>query len=122
MVKYATEELTECSGLLRTVNLSSTPGAIISWPITEARGNSLDPYKLSPSERRTIQHSIQQFQLGEGSEGRRLLDRGRADSRAAGDPHFAEALSLFVKEEQRHSAHLLQFMRGQEIPRISAHG
>ncbi|MGA8552816.1 MAG: ferritin-like domain-containing protein [Candidatus Acidiferrales bacterium] len=80
-----------------------------------------DPYKLSPSEGRTIQHSIQQFQLGEGSEGRRLLDRGRAYSRAAGDPHFAEALSLFVKEEQRHSAHLLQFMRGQEIPQISAH-
>jgi hypothetical protein len=80
-----------------------------------------DPYVLSGTERDTIQHSIQQFQLGEGSEGRRLLDRGRAHSRAVGDPRFADALSLFVKEEQRHSGHLLRFMRGQRIPAVSSH-
>jgi hypothetical protein len=80
-----------------------------------------DHYLLSPAERRAIEHSIQQFQLGEGAEGRRLQNRGRAYSRAVGDPHFSEALSLFVKEEQRHSAHLLRFMRGQRIPEISSH-
>jgi hypothetical protein len=80
-----------------------------------------DPYGLSAAERDAIQHSIQQFQLGEGSEGRRLLDRGRAHARAVGDPHFSDALSLFIKEEQRHSAHLLRFMRGHGIPELSSH-
>ncbi len=80
-----------------------------------------DTYKLSPAERRAIQHSIQQFQLGESSEGRRLLNRARAYSRATNDPDFAEALSLFVKEEQRHSAYLLRFMRAQEISTVSSH-
>jgi hypothetical protein len=80
-----------------------------------------DTYKLSPAERRAIQHSVQQFQLGESSEGRRLLNRARAYSLATNDPGFAEALSLFVKEEQRHSAYLLRFMRAQEIPNVSSH-
>jgi hypothetical protein len=80
-----------------------------------------DPFVLSTAERNAIAHSIQQFQLGEGSEGRRLQDRGRSYSLAAGDPHFSEALSLFVKEEQRHSAHLLRFMRAQGIPALSSH-
>jgi hypothetical protein len=91
--------------------------------------NRLDPqempwddlYALSAAEHRAIQHSIQQFQLGEGSEGRRLLDRGRAYSRAVGDPQFSDALSLFIKEEQRHSAHLLRFMKAQGIPELSSH-
>jgi hypothetical protein len=80
-----------------------------------------DAYKLSSTERRAIQHSIQQFQLGESSEGRRLLIRARAYSLATNDPDFAEALSLFVKEEQRHSAYLLRFMRAQRIPKVSSH-
>ncbi len=80
-----------------------------------------DPYTLSAVEHRAIQHSIQQFQLGEGSEGRRLLDRGRAYSRAVSDSHFSDALSLFIKEEQRHSAHLLRFMQRQGIPELSSH-
>jgi hypothetical protein len=87
--------------------------------------NALDPgdlpwddaYALTAAER----HSIQQFQLGESAEGGRLLDRGRAHSRAANDPHFAAALQLFIKEEQRHSAHLLRFMHAQGIPEISHH-
>lgn len=80
-----------------------------------------DCYSLSASERRAIQKSIQQFQLGEGSEGRRLLDRGDAYSHVVGDPHFREALALFVKEEQRHSGHLLRFMLRQEIPAVTKH-
>jgi hypothetical protein len=80
-----------------------------------------DPYALSPAERDAITHSIQQFQLGEGAEGRRLQERGRAYSRWVADPHFSEALALFVQEEQRHSAHLLQFMRQQGIPEIASH-
>jgi hypothetical protein len=80
-----------------------------------------DPYVLSGAERNAIQHSIQQFQLGEGSKGRRLLDRGRAHACAVGDPCFSDALALFIKEEQGHSAHLLRFMRGQGVPALSSH-
>jgi hypothetical protein len=97
----------------RTYFTSSQPGPQdLPWE---------DAYILSAPERLAIEKSIQQFQLGEGSEGRRLLNRGAAYGRAARDPHFVEALDLFVKEEQRHSAHLLRFMRRQRIPALAAH-
>jgi len=78
-------------------------------------------YALSEKERDTIRASIQQFQLGEGSSGKQLLDRGRAYSLEVDDPFFLSALALFVREEQRHSAYLLRFMQQQEIPAISHH-
>jgi hypothetical protein len=80
-----------------------------------------DRYVLSPRERSEIQDSIQQFQLGEGSNGARLLKRGQAYSAAAMDPDFVSALSLFIREEQRHSACLLRFMRIQGIPPVTKH-
>ena len=80
-----------------------------------------DPCTLSAAEKRAIQRSIQQFQLGENAQGRRLLDGGRAYGLASGDPQFAAALSAFIKEEQRHSAHLLRFMTLQGIPPVAAH-
>jgi hypothetical protein len=66
-----------------------------------------DPTGLSSEELRCIQSSIQQFQLCEGSSGSRLLKRGLGYANAAADPRFIDALKLFVKEEQRHSAYLL---------------
>jgi len=81
----------------------------------------IDPTTLSHEESRCIQSSIQQFQLGEGSSGRRLLQRGREFADAAGDPDFLEALALFVKEEQRHSGYLLRFMQREGIPASSSH-
>lgn len=80
-----------------------------------------DAYRLTRSERRAIEKSIQQFQLGEGAQGRRLLARGRAYARATGDPLFPEALTLFIREEQRHSAQLLRFMRLEGIPAEEKH-
>jgi len=80
-----------------------------------------DPTTLSHEESRCIQSSIQQFQLGEGSSGRRLLQRGREFANAAGDPDFLEALALFVKEEQRHSGYLLRFMQREGIPASCSH-
>jgi hypothetical protein len=80
-----------------------------------------DSYTLSERERDTIRASIQQFQLGEGSSGKQLLDRGRAYSLEVDDALFLTALGLFVREEQRHSAYLLRFMQQQEIPAISQH-
>jgi hypothetical protein len=80
-----------------------------------------DPYRLTRSERRAIEKSIQQFQLGEGARGRRLLSRGHAYARAKGDRLFPEALALFIREEQRHSAQLLRFMRMQGIAAVENH-
>ena len=77
--------------------------------------------QLTPKELQTITKSIQQFQLGEGSRGRRLLERGKKFGRLAGDPYFAEALELFIKEEQQHSRYLDAFMESQGIPPVSRH-
>lgn len=77
--------------------------------------------QLSESERRLITPSIQQFQLGEGSRGQRLLERGQKFGRRAGDPLFAGALELFIREEQQHSAYLAAFMDSQGIPLLGRH-
>jgi hypothetical protein len=80
-----------------------------------------DSYVLTAAERRAIEQSIAQFQLGEGSEGRRLQERGREYAAAADDSYFSQALSLFVKEEQRHSAEIGRFMDAQGLKRLSHH-
>jgi hypothetical protein len=80
-----------------------------------------DSYQLTDAERRAISRSIAQFQLGEGAQGRRLQERGRKYAERVGDTHFSQALALFVKEEQRHSADLGCFMDAQGIPRLSKH-
>jgi hypothetical protein len=80
-----------------------------------------DPHVLTPAERRAISDSIAQFQLGEGAQGRRLQQRGREFAEEVGDPHFSQALALFVKEEQRHSGILARFMDAQSLPRLSKH-
>jgi hypothetical protein len=77
--------------------------------------------QLKAAEKANISKSIQQFQLGEGSKGRRLLARGKRYARQANDPSFAAALELFIKEEQQHSSYLAAFMESQGIPRASHH-
>jgi 1,2-phenylacetyl-CoA epoxidase catalytic subunit len=64
-----------------------------------------DGYRLSGAERAVVIESIQQFQLGENAQGRRLLQRAEAL-----DPEFVQALRLFIKEEQRHSELLGRFL------------
>ena len=80
-----------------------------------------DPYRLSPGERRAVAHSIQQFQLGEGAQGRGFVRRAESYARDAGDPNFVGALRLFIAEEQRHSAHLARFMAQQNIPTLETY-
>jgi len=80
-----------------------------------------DASALSSEERAAIESSIQQFQLGEGSSGERLLKRGDEFARRVHDDAFGPALSLFIKEEQRHSRHLFRFMQRERIPAIASH-
>ncbi|MGA9882622.1 MAG: ferritin-like domain-containing protein [Candidatus Acidiferrales bacterium] len=77
--------------------------------------------QLTKKEKSVIAKSIQQFQLGEGSKGQRLLDRGKKYSQEADDPFFAAALALFIKEEQQHSRYLAAFMQSQGISRVARH-
>ena len=77
--------------------------------------------QLTERERGTIAPSIQQFQLGEGARGQRLLERGQKFGRSANDPLFAGALELFIREEQQHSRYLAAFMESQRIPRLQRH-
>ncbi len=76
------------------------------------RANSADPllpwddaYRLTGAERAVVLPSIQQFQLGENAQGRRLMERAQVLG-----CDYLEALRLFVREEQRHSAILGRFL------------
>ena len=75
-----------------------------------------DGYRLSGAERVAVIESIQQFQLGENAQGRRLLEWAER-----ADPEFAQALRLFIKEEQRHSALLERFLATQGAACLRRH-
>jgi hypothetical protein len=89
--------------------------------MTALHVSSFPALQLTESERRTIAPSIQQFQLGEASRGRRLLERGQKYGRAVNDSLFAGALDLFIKEEQQHSRCLAAFMESEGIPLLPRH-
>ena len=75
-----------------------------------------DGYQLSGAERVAVLESIRQFQLGENAQGRRLLERAEALDR-----EFAQALRLFIKEEQRHSDFLRRFLATQRAECLERH-
>jgi hypothetical protein len=79
------------------------------------------PRTLTDAELRLVSASIQQFQLGEGSDGSGLIRRGRASRLAAFDPNFIPSLELFIKEEQRHSRHLARFLQCEGVALLQQH-
>src|SRR4051794_27640589 len=54
--------------------------------------------KLTGRERDTIRASIQEFQLGERSEGHHLKRAAREYAQRSGDVTYARALDLFIRE------------------------
>lgn len=80
-----------------------------------------DDYLLTTRERELVTASLQQFQLGEGSEGKGLKARANASALPIGDPDFLPALDLFIREEQRHSSDLGRFMDREGIARLKRH-
>jgi hypothetical protein len=74
--------------------------------------------KLSETERKKIRSSIQEFQLGEQSEGRHLKQAARDYAQLSGDTAYSRAMELFIREEQRHAALLGSFMDLVGIARI----
>lgn len=80
-----------------------------------------DGYRLTAEEIERISGSIQQFQLGENSEGRSFYAAAVRYAEQSGDQSFPPALKLFIQEEQRHSRYLGRFMAAQGIPIVEQH-
>lgn len=65
---------------------------------------------LTDSDRELITPSIRAFQQGEGSDGRHLMKSVETYIQKHGTPEYREAMLLFIKEENWHSAYLKKFM------------
>jgi hypothetical protein len=80
----------------------------------EARQRTIPWDELRPltaHERRVLIPSLQDFQLGESSEGRHGMARATAYGKHVGDPHYAEAVRLFFADENRHADYLAEYLR-----------
>jgi hypothetical protein len=65
---------------------------------------------LSESERADIASSMQEFQLGESSEGKHFQGLAKEYSQLTGDNNYIYALRLFISEEHRHARDLGRVM------------
>jgi hypothetical protein len=66
--------------------------------------------RLSEAEREAVVASIQEFQLGESSEGRHLHRLATEYARQTGDEDYLRAVEYFIREEQRHAHYLRNFL------------
>ncbi|MFE6842865.1 ferritin-like domain-containing protein [Streptomyces sp. NPDC057686] len=72
------------------------------------RGAEIDP---------ALVRSLQRFQVGEDGDGSALI--GKADR--AGDPHYAQAVRLFVAEERNHARMLALLLRAGGAGTLAGH-
>jgi hypothetical protein len=72
--------------------------------------------RLTDAERASFGASVQDFQLGESSEGLNLLRAADEHAEQYGDAHYREAIRLFIGEEQRHARDLGRFLTLADIP------
>lgn len=77
-----------------------------------------DAVPLADEERDILIRSLQDFQLGESSEGRHSLARAAAYGERIGDPHYVKTMGLFFAEENRHAAYLARYLDIQGSPLI----
>src|SRR5262245_10315299 len=66
---------------------------------------------LTNVQRQVLLPSLQDFQLGESSEGRHGMARAEAYGDRIGDPHYVHAIRLFFAEENRHADYLACYLR-----------
>lgn len=66
--------------------------------------------RLTETEKKAVIASIQEFQLGESSEGRHLHQRAREYAEQTGDGDYLRAMEYFIREEQRHAGYLRDFL------------
>jgi hypothetical protein len=112
---------------MKALPLSSSTTASDHW-IDYFHRNALEPdlpwndgTSLSGAERWAVVRSIQQFQLGEGASGARLLRFAHHFCERTGNAAFLAALKLFLKEEQRHSEILRRFLVHERVPCLPRH-
>jgi hypothetical protein len=74
--------------------------------------------EFTPEERRDLAVSLQEFQLGESSEGKHLIREGKRYAIQSGDSEYPRALGLFIAEEHRHARDLGRVIDLAGIPRI----
>jgi hypothetical protein len=74
--------------------------------------------ELSDNELSAIARSLQDFQLGESSEGRHLIRCASAYALHENDPLYRDVVKLFIGEEQRHSRELGRFLQLAGIPLV----
>ena len=77
-----------------------------------------DDHALTAEERNRISSSIQSFQLGESSEGLILKKQALRFCEGVGSYEYLEAIKHLIREENRHSAYLGQFMDLHQIGKI----
>lgn len=70
---------------------------------------------LSPEMKRLIFPSIRAFQKGEGSDGKFLMKTVERYVRTGGPAEYQQAMQLFVREENWHSAYLKAYMDHYDI-------
>ena len=73
---------------------------------------------LTDGERAAIAASVQEFQLGESSEGKHFQGLAREYAQRTGDDEYVFALRLFIGEEHRHARDLGRVLDLAGIPRI----
>lgn len=66
--------------------------------------------QLSKEEQAAVVGSIQEFQLGENSEGKYLHRLAREYAEGTGDRDYLSAVEYFIREEQRHAGYLRDFL------------
>jgi hypothetical protein len=75
-----------------------------------------EEYELNAEERQRIASSIQGFQIGEASEGRHLKAGALEFAQRTGNAAYPPAIAYLVREENRHSAYLGNFMKRHRLP------
>jgi hypothetical protein len=75
---------------------------------------------LTDAERETIAASVQQFQLGESSNGHHFMYLASRYADASGDRHYVPALRRFIAEEQRHGRDLGRVLDLAGVPRLES--
>ena len=75
---------------------------------------------LSPDDMPAVIPSLQEFQLGESSEGENLRRLADEEAIARDDPLYAVAMRRFIAEEHRHAASMGEFLDLAGAPRLKA--
>ena len=74
--------------------------------------------ELTAEERSNILYSLRAWQLGETSDGRHLLAAASRHARAINDVDYTAAVTLFIREEQKHGNNLGWYLDTSGEPRL----